>query len=304
MKNETYEFVQRIEKHYVGEDCVQIMMPHNLNSGITLLNSEEIIYHYKPNSQLFINKYPNDARKTQFPYAEIPIHKSRVGLKTIEYVNQLLDFNRVYIEISNGVIKENYAVKDGNEAIVATKFIIPNEKIQHMNRDEVLNLLETANGGMFNFDGGQWLDYKLPTEEEILKWYKKRITKKRKEEEDTYCVSKELSEYVYKSFDKLTIDDVPNDITIYEDAILVTNEEKEIKSIKSVIVKFMSTNNYIVEIYDFPITIYSLEHMKKLEQTNNKKTSEPKFPRHLNKEIKREEIKKVKKLILERKKQL
>lgn len=26
MKKETYEFVQRIEKHYVGEDCVQIMM--------------------------------------------------------------------------------------------------------------------------------------------------------------------------------------------------------------------------------------------------------------------------------------
>lgn len=275
---------------------------HNLNSGVTLLNSEEIIYHYKPNSQLFINKYPSDDRKNQFPYAEIPIHKSKVGLKTLEYVNQLLDFNRVYIEITNGVIIENYTVKDGNEAIVATKFIIPNEKVQPMNRDEVLNLLQTANGGMFSLDGGRWVDYKLPTEEEILEWYKKQIIKKRKQEQNTYCVNKELTEYLYKSLDKLTINDVPSDITIYEDAILVTIEEKEIKSIKSIVVKFMSTNNYIVEIYDFPITIYSLEHMKKLEQTSKRKTSEPKFPRRLNKEIKREELKNVKKLILERKK--
>ena len=303
MKNETYEFVQRIEKHYVGEDCVQIMMPHNLKSGVTLLNSEEIIYHYKPNSQLFVNKYPNDVRKNQFPYAEIPIHKSKVGLKTLEYANQLLDFNRVYIEITNGVIIENYVVKDDNEAIVATKFIIPNEKVQPMNRDEVLKLLQAANGGTFSPDGEKWLDYKLTTEEEILEWYKKRIIKKRKEEEDTYCsISEELSEYVYKNIDKLTINDVPGDITIYEDAILVNIEDKEIKSIKSIVVKFISTNNYIVEIYDFPITIYSLEHMKKLEQTNKRKTSEPKFPRRLNKEIKKEELKKVKKLILERKK--
>lgn len=87
-----------------------------------------------------------------------------------------------------------------------------------------------------------------------------------------------------------------------EDAILVNVDNSEIKSVKAIVIKFMSADHYKIEIYDFPITIYSLEHMKKLEQTNERKTPEPKFPRLLNKSINKEEVKKAKQLILERQK--
>lgn len=306
MKTEKYEFVQRIESHYVGDDCIQIMIPHKLNSGITILNSEGMTYHYKPNSYLFVNKYTSDKRKEQFPYSEIPNHKSRVRFKKLEYVNQLLDFNRVYIEIANGVIKEDYVVKDGDEALLATKYILPNqEETKYMTREETLELLKTANGGMFSSDAGHWQGYTIPTEERILEWYKEQLIKRRKKEQEYYQgnnTDKQVDEFIFKSIDKMTIDDVPTDMTIFEDAFLVSIENNEIKSVKAIIVKFMGSNNYKVESYDFPITIYSLEHMKKLEQTNSRKTSEPKFPRLLNKAINKEEIKKGKQLVLERKK--
>lgn len=305
MKNKKYEFVQRIKSHYVGDECIQIMISHYPNSGITLLNSEGITYHYKPNSNLFINKYISDKRKEQFPYSQIPNHKSRVGLKTLECINQLLDFNRVYIKIADGIIEENYVVKDGTEALLATKYILPNkEELQCMTRDDVLELLKTANGGMFSSDGGYWKEYTIPTEERILEWYKEKIIMIRKHEEEYYDgfdAAKNLTEYLYRSLDKVTIDDVPSDITVFNDAFLVSIKNNEIESVKAIIVKFMSTNNYKVEIYDFPITIYSLEHMKKLEQTNFRKTSEPKISRLLNKTIDKDEIKKAKRLVLEKK---
>ena len=52
MKEKNYEYVQRIQKHYVGDDCVQIMVPY-CTDGITILNSDEITYHYYPNSTFF-----------------------------------------------------------------------------------------------------------------------------------------------------------------------------------------------------------------------------------------------------------
>ena len=306
MKNEKYEFVQRIESHYVGDDCIQIMIPHFLNSGITILNSDGMTYHYKPNSYLFVNKYTSDKRKEQFPYSQIPNHKSRVRFKKLEYVNQILDFNRVYIEISNGIIKEDYVVKDGDEALIATKYIIPNqEQSKYVTREEMLEVLKTANGGMFSGDGGHWENYSIPTEERILEWYKEQLINKRKNEQQYYNgdgTDDNLTKYFYQTLDKLTIHDVPSDLTVFEDAILINVDNGEIKSVKAIVVKFISADHYKIETYDFPITIYSLEHMKKLEQTNSRKTLEPKFPRLLNKAINKEEIKKAKQLVLERKK--
>ena len=306
MKNEKLEFVQRIQSHYVGDDCIQIMIPHYLNSGITILNSDGMTYHYKPNSYLFVNKYTSDKRKDQFPYSQIPNHKSRVRFKKLEYVNQILDFNRVYIEISNGIIKEDYVVKDGDEALIATKYILPyKEQSKYVSREEMLEILKTANGGMFSSNGGHWENYSIPTEERILEWYKEQLINKRKNEQQYYNgdgTDDNLTKYFYQTLDKLTIHDVPSDLTVFEDVILINVDTGEIKSVKAIVVKFISADRYKIETYDFPITIYSLEHLKKLEQTNSRKTSEPKFPKFLNKTINKEEIKKAKKLVLERKK--
>lgn len=308
MRKEKYEFVRRIQNHYVGDDCLQIMIPYKLNSGFTMLNADGMTYHYKPNSYLFVNKYTSDERRNQFPYSEIPNHKSRVGFQKLEYVNQLLDFNKVYIEIKDGIIIETFAVKDDDEGLVATKLIVPNqESTKYMNRSKVIKLLESGNVGLFSFCGGYYNEgLDLISEEIILECYKKQLIERRKKEENYYDgngTSKDLSDLFRRSIENLTINDVPSDILLHDDYIIViSSENNEIKSVKAIQIKFMSADNYKIESYDFPITIYSLEHMTKLEQTNSKKTSEPKFPKGLNKAIDKNDIKRSKQLVLSRKK--
>lgn len=302
MKNIKYEYIQRIQSHYVGSDCIQITIPHHLNNGITILNSDEMTYHYLPNSPFFINKYISDERKEQFPYSQTPTHNRIVRGKTKEYINQLFDFNRVYIEIADGMIKEDYVIKDGDEALLVTKYILPNqESTRFGNREEVERLINSSNGGIYSQDGGYWQLLSLPSNESILDSYKEHIIKKRKNELNYYDgngTDKDLTEYFYKSVDKMTIEDVPEGITVVNDAILVSVEKNEIESIKGITVKFYGADSYMVEFYDFPITIYSLNDMKQLEQTNSRKTPEPKFPRFLNPKIDSEYIKKEKKHVL------
>ena len=305
MKDKNYEFVKRIKSHYVGDDCIQVMITYPSNSAITILNKDGMLYHYKPNSTLFINKYISDKRKDNFPYSKIPNHKNMVGFKKYVYVNQLLDFNFVYIEIQNGFIIENYAVKDGEEALLVTKYILPNEETtKYMTRDEVLELIKNANGGIFVKDASYYNSYHLPSEERVLEWYKEQMMSriKSKHHYDEREFEDDLTEYLYKSVDRLTINDVPSDITIMKDLLFVTIDNNEIKSIKEVSVKFMKENNYKVKCYDFPITIYSLGHVKKIEQISSVDAKEPRIPRFLNKMINKEEIKKAKRLVLERKK--
>ena len=309
MKKEKYEFVQRIKNHYVGDDCLQIMVPHKLNSGFTMLNADGMTYHYKPNSYLFVNKYTSDERRNQFPYSQIPYHKSRVGFRKLEYVNQLLDFNKVYIEIKDGMIIETFAVKDDNEGLVATKLIVPNqESTKYMNRSEVIELLKSGNVGLFTFDGGCYnKGLNLISEESILEWYKQQLIEKRKKEENYYndnvVSSLDLSYVFLKNIENLTINEVISDILLYDDYIIViSSENNEIKRVKAIQIRFMSTDNYKIISYDFPITVYSLEDMTKLEQTNSRETSEPKFPKGLNKAIDKNDIKQSKQLVLSRKK--
>ena len=296
MEKQKREFIQRIESHYVADDCIQIMIPH-LEDTISVLNSDGIIYHSNPNSYLYINKYISDSRRNQFPYSHIPTHSDLIRGHKVEYINQLYDFNRVYITISDGIIKEDFVVKDKNEALLATKYILPiQQESQFLNRQQFEELIKAANGGVFRLDGSVFTDFSIPSNEQILNWYKEWLIKKRNGEQsyNTYS-NDELSDYLYRSLNKLTIEDVPSDISLLEGEILVSMQEKEngkeICSIKGINANYIGPDRFLVELYDFPITIYSLDHMKKLVQTNSRNTPEPKFPRFLNSKINIDEVK-------------
>ena len=51
MKNETE--VIKIQSHYVGDDCIQIMIPYK--NKLTLLSPEGILFHYSDASNVYIN---------------------------------------------------------------------------------------------------------------------------------------------------------------------------------------------------------------------------------------------------------
>ena len=50
----TSEIVQKIKSCYVEDDCIQIMVPYK--DEITILSQDDILFHYKKNSNYYINK--------------------------------------------------------------------------------------------------------------------------------------------------------------------------------------------------------------------------------------------------------
>ena len=299
MKTESYEFVQRIPSHYVGEDCFQVMIPH-YDRISTILNADGMIYHYKPNSKTFVNNYLTDKRKVQFPYSDIPIHTKRVGLRKLVMINQILEFSKVYLQISNGVITEQFGLKDGNEALLAVKNIVPSNKITKiLTRDEFDKFIEKANGNVFDLNGGIYSNDIIPSEEEILEQYKKLLIKSI-ERTIFNNVRDRIPDSVQKLIDRgierTTIEDVPQGIGIDSNVVLVfksndNNKSNEIEQVKIVNIYFEGKNRYKVEIYDAPITIYTLEHLKQLEQLNLIKTKEPKIRKSLNSGVNEDYIK-------------
>ena len=129
------EIVQRVEGQYVGEDCLQIMIPYN--KSLNLMSTDGIQFHYAP-KDFFINKYTEDERRLQFPYSNIPIHYTNNSqLGKITHVNQLLEFEKPYLLICDGVCREIYAIKNGEEALVADSIVPSDTTVISMTYDEL-----------------------------------------------------------------------------------------------------------------------------------------------------------------------
>ncbi len=294
MKTKGCECVQTINNCYVNNDCVEVMVPH-LGHGITIFNAEKIVYHYSPNSDLFINDYLDDNRKNQFPYYQIPTHLSFVRGRKVEYINQLYNFNTIYIEITDGKVIESFSLRDGRNALLVRRNVLPvkeNEKI--MSRDNVNQLILSANGGILGFDAGIYENFSLMSDSNIVDLYRDQligeITKNKKGK-----VFK--NEHFYKILDSLSIADVPKGLTVLDDAILVVINNNEITSIQSIVVRFASVDQFIVEISSYPLKYYNLEELKELKDICLVKTMKPKFPRILNHNIDRYELKNEKKVL-------
>lgn len=125
-------YIQRIERSYVGQDCVQLMFPFEDYLKIERFGTSEILFHYEYNGYDYVNNYVKDERRLQFPYSNIPMHVGYSRLKKYTYVNQLLEFDKIYvitrkvhsIEHSGKTFVEFCkVVKDKDEAILvrATK---------------------------------------------------------------------------------------------------------------------------------------------------------------------------------------
>ena len=138
--------VQKIESHYVGDDCIQVTVPY-INT-IIILNKDGIIYSHKNGSHALINKYVEDERRKQFPYSNIPTHYSRIGLfGKMNYTNQLLNFEEPYIRIGDGVIIESFAVKDKSEALLINNILTSDSRSISVTRKESEEVFSNSTTG-------------------------------------------------------------------------------------------------------------------------------------------------------------
>ena len=226
----------------------------------------------------------------------------------------------MYITISNGHIIENYALKDGKEALVASKALTHvKEETKICSISEVKDLFHKNEGNIFALDGSKRnFNRKIIDEDLILNehknWLKANIMLELNVLENNNPVryiitdkygklyhSDESIEIMRKICDdylnKITIDDVDKKYSICSNTIFVNNGNSDIESIKKINVSFLGHDKYEVEIYNYPLTKYTLDHLKQLEVTNFVKTKEPKISILLNPGVDVEEIVKSKQLV-------
>ena len=256
------ETVTIIPKCYVGEDCAQVRL--YFVDNITLINidfkNEKILCHYDFSSDTQnINKYLSDERRTQFPYHNIPIYKKLNGYKddTQYYVNQLLEFNKHYILVSPDSIEDIYLVRDDKEAMVLSRSITIPSKI----------------------------DKKLLKKQELFNKYKNRVLMAI--DADGHHFDFEQDHHsLYKAWGGLLV--------ITDTRENINHPDKE--NIKFVIIDVSSwKDEYWIKEYTIPFNHYTLEELKFMSQ-KIEMVEEPKISLRDNPSIKREEIRKAKRL--------
>ena len=149
MRDNMFPIIQKISPKYCGEDCVQLMFTYDKAFCVIKKNEEanELMFYHnklKSNSNIkYTNKYVTDERRKQFPYSNIPLHKIKKWFKTRNVVNQLLDYDSIYVIIrgdeNNTLTLFCKVLKDGDSAIVVQD--IKMASIFEMNVDELKHLV-------------------------------------------------------------------------------------------------------------------------------------------------------------------
>lgn len=313
MKNEnknknkkSLEYVQRIQEHYVSDDCIQLMVPQT-GPTLTLLSDEGIVYHNaNVQPEKYINKYLEDGRRNKFPYSDIPTHKQSKDMMTYLVINQLLEYDKPYIEITEG-ITERYVVKDGEEALIVAKCLEPS-RIENrvLTNAGVRNLLQQENQIVLLANGMINEDKYFATEEQIVELERKELEKQLAEAKAYIGAYGEtprdamLVESLERNIKGLSINTVlPTD---YMDVALIEYDKDKMIGIKVVSISFIESEKYQVVIKNYPIKRYTLDEALQIEKESSKIAKEPTFSRFINFGIDRSSVKAGSKFIIERKK--
>lgn len=307
MKN-TNETIKKIPSHYVGEDCIQIMFAYQ--NTLTIINPDGILYHHKPESDIYINKYLEDERRKQFPYSNIPTHFSKYMFQKISHTNQLLDFEKPYIRIGDGWCLESFVIKDNNQALLVNRVLQSNKTVKYMTYDELLKYIEKNNteeqiyyvylSGALQTNNNEL----FPTEEEIhnriREYLEENISDFERERNDynsttgIYLRNRPMFFELIRNIKNVDFSSIDFNIKIKSPLLIVRINEGNIK-VQGIEVTFVRDNNYKVDIYDLPVTKYVLEQLKYVSKIS--KTSEPKIPLRLNPGVTRQDIKDAKQMI-------
>ena len=306
------EVVQRIESHYVGDDCIQVMAPYK--SEITILNKDGIIYSHKEGSLISINNYVDDERRKQFPYSNIPTHYSKVGFfGKMNFANQLFDFEKPYIRIVDNHIIESFAVKDKNEALLINKVIIAGDrKTKYITRQELEELFKENQNKLVlyledeSISVGQY--HPLASEEKIYKYVKNEITENVEEFRkyvDTnrsstvgwyLCEHPLFLDFVEQGIKSFDLKNMELDIGLKGGRAIIVNSSENDMTMQYVRASFVSINNYKIDIVDLPVNKYTLEQLKNLSPIIIK-TKEPRISLKLNPGVSKQEFQEAKQMV-------
>lgn len=298
MKNRD-EIVEKVSKPYVGSDCVQVS--EGYNDSLTIFSKNDIIYHDVIDYPcVSINRYMEDDRRNSFAYANIPTYISKNGLFEVKHTIQLFDYDEVYVMIKDGNIYEKYIVRDGNSALVLTKFVKSNDRVLMLSREELDNLFNNSNSYLMNLDGAFYKDLCIPKEDDIVNLLKDKYRRELKEYRDSGddTISEDMLWLLDNSINSISIDDIPTDTYLTDDDIVMVKIDKDNITVSVYTIMFMGRDKYMVKAYDYLMDKYSFESLKDMPTV---KAREPKIPYKLNLNIPKEEVIKQNRLVRRRK---
>lgn len=298
MKNRD-EIVERVSKPYVGSDCVQVS--EGYNDSLTIFSRDGIIYHDIIDYPcVSINRYMKDDRRNSFAYANIPTYISKNGLFEVKHTIQLFDYDEVYVMIKDGDVYEKYIVRDGNSALVLTKFVKSNDRVFMLPREKLDDLFNNSNSYLMNLDGVFYKDLCIPKEEDIVNLLKNKYRRELKEYRDSGddTISDDMLGLLDNSINNISIDDIPTDTYLTDDDIVMVKIDKDNITVSVYTIMFMGRDKYMVKAYDYLMDKYSLESLKDMPTV---KFREPKISYKLNLNILKEEVIKQNRLVRRRK---
>lgn len=308
MKSKVINVVNKIPSYYVSSDCVQDMISYK--GAITMFGPDGIMYHDDGNSIIMANKYIEDERRTRFPYSNIPVHYERVGLQKRTYTNQILDFEKPYIAISENCIVERYVIKDKEQALLMKNTLLGSKYTKYMTYDEVLKYIGKRNPAekiyYINTDMvTDNYDKLFPSEERIYEYIKDKFIKNVQDFREyqlmhsdvVACYLKEnpwfldYIEQCAKNFDYSLID---FNLGIGNKNLIVRVNNGEI-SIQSIEVFFVQKDEYKVLICDIPVNRYTLEQIKYVSKVTTLK--DPKIPLRINPNVTKKDIEEARQMV-------
>ena len=307
------EIVQKIESPYVGDDCIQVMISYK--DKITLFNQEGVIYSHQNGLPIFCNKYVIDERRKQFPYSNIPVHYTKNGLSgKMSCTNQLLDFEKPYIQIRDGVMIESFAVLDKKEAFLIHSILSGERRQVYVTKSELEDLLSSNTSGIEKkfiiYLDNEALNRKpitSLTEEDISLFVKSEITEItaefRKYVENnryslvgSYLLQHPLFlDFVSQSVQNLDLNKMELNIKLKGGQAIIVNMNGNEMALQYIETTFIHSNKYRIDIVDIPVTKYTLEQLKYFAQII--KTKEPKIPLRFNPNVSRQDIQEAKQMV-------
>lgn len=308
------EMVAKMHSHYVADDYIQIMLAYRdyllLFGNNDLMYFRNFIESHPSISEGSRNVYLDDERKNNFPYSQIPEHIERVLLfRKLNFVNQILDFEKPYIRINDGFITKITAFKDGDEAIVHTKILngkLCDEKTKTITREELETYLKT--GSLEQLDENEYEDTSIFDMNGKL--YNPRLELEQKwideEKERLSRIIDESDRYKESTKNELqraisTLDDI-SPFVLTPKIMIKFKQNGEVK-IDAFVVKYLERGKYEIALADLPVTMESLSMIKsKAELPVIKTMKEPKISLSLNPNVTKEQLQEERAKILVRSK--
>lgn len=308
------EMVAKMHSHYVADDYIQIMLAYRdyllLFGNNDLMYFKNFIESHPSIREGSRNVYLEDERKNNFPYSQIPEHIERVLLfRKLNFVNQILDFEKPYIRINDGFITKMTAFKDGDEAIVHTKILngkLCDKRTKTISREELETYLKT--GSLEQLDENEYEDTSIFDMNGAL--YNKGLELEQKwideEKERLSRIIDKSDRYKESTKNELqraisTLDDI-SPFVLTQKIMIKFKQNGEIK-IDAFVVKYLERGKYEIALADLPVTMESLSMIKsKAELPVIKTMKEPKISLSLNPNVTKEQLQEERAKILVRSK--